>query len=93
MRHHLKLAPLALAAALSASALGGAAQAMPMNGLASASSQVSVHVDTVRWVCGPYRCWWRPGPYWGGPYWRPHYGYWGWHRWGWRGWSWHHRWS
>lgn len=93
MRHHLKLAALALTAALSASALSGAAQAMPMNGLASASSQVAEHVDTVRWVCGPYRCWWRPGPFWGGPYWRPHYGYWGWHRWGWRGWGWHHRWG
>ena len=54
----------------------------------------------VRYVCGPYRCWWRPGPYWGprygyyaygpGPYWhRP----WGWHRWGWRRWGWHRHWA
>jgi hypothetical protein len=44
-------------------------------------------VEKTRWVCGPYRCWWRPGWGWHRP--------WGWHRWGWhRHWGWHrwHRW-
>jgi hypothetical protein len=63
-------------------ALGaGGASAMP-NGLASVPA-VASSVENVGWVCGPYRCWGRPG--WGrGPYgfYRPR-------RWGW-GWGWHH---
>ena len=66
--------------------------AMPMNPLASPASNVSA----VRWVCGPFRCWWRPnyyvGPsaYYGGPYGYygggpRFYGGWGWRR-GWRRW-------
>jgi hypothetical protein len=40
-------------------------------------------VETVALVCGPYRCWHRPGWYGYHPY-----GYhpYGWHRWGWRRW-------
>jgi hypothetical protein len=58
--------------------------AMPANGLTSVPAQSTSGLQEVRWVCGPYRCWWRPGPaYWGArPYWR---GGWGWHR-GWRHW-------
>jgi len=80
---------LALAALLGAYMVVGQAAAMPADGLKAAASQVG-NVQDVRWVCGPYRCWWAPGPYWGygpGPYWR---GGWGWRRgWGWRH---HHRW-
>jgi hypothetical protein len=64
------------------------ASAMP-NGLPSTSAAVPAveapsYVENVRWVCGPYRCWWQPGPYgfygprpWG-PGWGPG---WRWHRW------------
>ena len=90
---HLNIAALAITAVLSVSALGGSASAMPLSELASVATQRADAVEHVRWVCGPYRCWGRPGPYWGGPYWRPHYGYWGWHRWGGRGWGWHRHWG
>jgi hypothetical protein len=66
------------------------ASAMP-NGLPT-HVQTS-NVDQVRWVCGPYRCWWRPNFY-------RAYGFYGpprfyRHHWGWRrGWhhGWRHRW-
>ncbi len=49
---------LAAALALSALTLGApAASAMPM-GFAPAATET--RIDTVRWVCGPYRCHWRP---------------------------------
>ena len=49
---------LAAALALGALALGAPkASAMPM-GVAPAVS--GAQIDTVRWVCGPYRCHWRP---------------------------------
>ena len=35
-----------------------AAAAMP-NGIPSAA-HASGAVENVRWVCGPYRCWWQP---------------------------------
>ena len=64
---------LAAALALGALALGApAASAMPM-GLAPIAT--SAQIDTVRWVCGPYRC-----------HWRPDYGYRHHHRHGWRHW-------
>ena len=85
---HLNIAVLAVTAVLSVSALGGSASAMPLSGLASIPTQRADTVEQVRWVCGPFRCWWHPSPYWG-----PHYGYWGWHRWGWRGWGWHRHWG
>jgi hypothetical protein len=80
----LRLTTFALAALVGPSMLIGQASAMPANGLAPAAKQITDGVQDVRWVCGPYRCWWRPGPYWG----------WGggWHRWGWRRWGWRHRW-
>jgi hypothetical protein len=72
--------------ALGAVALGASgASAMP-NGLPSATATAPSDVENVRWVCGPYRCWWQPGPW--GPGW-------GWHRpWGWGpGWGWHRPWG
>lgn len=91
---HLNIAALAITAVLSVSALGGGASAMPLSGLVSVATQRADTVEQVRLVCGTYRCWGRPGSYWGGgPYWRPHYGYWGWHRWGGRGWGWHRHWG
>jgi hypothetical protein len=67
----------------------GTASAMPINGQLAATAPAAASAQQVRWVCGPYRCWWRPGPvYWGGPVWGPRWGWrrgWGWHR-GWRRW-------
>lgn len=74
---------LAGAAALGALALtAGGASAMP-NGLPSGA--LSSNVEQVRWVCGPYRCVWRPnyyGYYGYGPrvWWGPRHRY-GWRRW------------
>jgi hypothetical protein len=83
-----KTAAIVFAALLSSSALSVSASAMPVSGLAPAAPQKTAHVQNVRWVCGPYRCFWRPGPVWWGPgrYWGPR-------RWGWRGgWGWRRRW-
>jgi len=83
----LKMAALALAAVIGSGLAVNGASAMPVDGLAPAAKEVAGGVQDVRWVCGPYRCWWRPAPYWAGgpyrgaPYWGPHpygwrYGYW-----------------
>jgi len=72
--------------ALGASA-AGSASAMPMLPLVQPSS----NIENVRWVCGPFRCFWQPnyyGYYSPGP--RFYYGggprfYGGWRR-GWRRW-------
>jgi len=40
--------------------LSPAANAMPVDGLAIATTQSADGIQKVRWVCGPYRCWWRP---------------------------------
>jgi hypothetical protein len=77
----LRIAAVAVAAVLGLGAMSINASAMPVNGLTSVPAQsASSGLQEVRWVCGPYRCWWRPGPaYWGPrPYW--HRG-WGWRRW------------
>ena len=104
-RHLLRASGLALAACVGTSLmLGqmvGQASALPANGLAApaASAKQTAGVQDVRqdvhYVCGPYRCWWRPGPYWG-----PRYGYYAygpgpyWHRpWGWNRWGWHRHWA
>jgi hypothetical protein len=62
---------------------------MPINNLGATSQSLSTEAQTVVWICGWYRCWWRPvfvypSPY---GYYRP---YWGWQRpyWGWRRWWW-----
>ena len=36
---------------------------MPVDGLAIATARVQDGIQNVRWVCGPYRCWWRPNYY------------------------------
>ena len=53
---NIKLVLLAglLATGLSA----GSAQAMPISNLATVDA--GAQAETVRWVCGPRRCWWRP---------------------------------
>jgi hypothetical protein len=79
---------LAAAAIVSAAMIAPAAAAPAANLATTAQTRAVVQpgVQDVRWVCGPYRCWWRPGPVWWGPRpwgWR---GGWGWRRgWGWRG--------
>lgn len=40
------------------------ATAMPIDNLAKA---VPANVENVAWVCGPYRCWWRPNYYYYAP--------------------------
>ena len=91
-----KVNTMAAALALGAAALltSPAAHAMPVGDLAAASAEISDGIQNVRWVCGPYRCWWRPnyfayGPrfYYGPPRFygfgpRPFYRY-GYRRWGW----------
>jgi hypothetical protein len=67
----LLLATVALCGGLGAVS----ASAMPIANLAQG---LEANVENVRWVCGPYRCWWRPG--WG--YYRPYYRRWGWRRYG-----------
>lgn len=100
---------LAAAAAIVAGVTGLAgmpASAAPMldPGIAHASDLIA-KPENVRWVCGPYRCWWRPGPPvgfygprpwgWRGPGWGPGWGRpgWGpgWGRPGWGG-GWHGGW-
>ena len=75
-----RIATLALAALLGSVLVIDRVSAMPANGLALAANQIADSVQDVRWVCGPYRCWLRPGPYLGGPYWGPRPYGWGWHR-------------
>jgi hypothetical protein len=81
-----KLGGLALTAVVTAGSAIGQASAMPVNGLASPATAAAAtnRVQDVRYVCGPYRCWWRPGRYHYGPRYynyyvgpRPH---WYWHR-------------
>jgi hypothetical protein len=70
------------------------AAAAPMldQGVAKAADLAAGRIEPARWVCGPYRCWWRPNYFYAPrPFYRP-WGYgwrrpWGgWHRgWGWRG--------
>jgi hypothetical protein len=75
-----KLGGLALAAVLTAGSAIGQASAMPASGLASAATATN-GVQDVRYVCGPYRCWWRPNYY--GPHYYNYYvgpRHWYWHR-------------
>jgi hypothetical protein len=76
---------LAASLALGGLALSaGGASALPAldPGLKAAADSAS-GVEKTRWVCGPYRCWWRPGPRFYGPrYYRGYGGYgWGHRRW------------
>jgi hypothetical protein len=36
----------------------------------ASSNALAFNVEQVRWVCGPYRCGWRPNYYYWGPRWR-----------------------
>ena len=54
-----KFMALALAASVASGMLGAKASATPTNGMAAVSQQVTNEIQKVRWVCGPYRCWWR----------------------------------
>jgi len=88
----IKLGLVAAGALCATTLVAGSASAMPVGGLAAAS-EVSDGITQARWVCGPYRCFWRPGPrfygrsWWGGPgfyghraygfYGRPYGGYYG----------------
>jgi hypothetical protein len=75
-QRRLKFAATALAATLGVGALIGPAVAVPINNLMSAAPLPANRLQPVAWVCGPFRCWWRPGPYyWGAPYgsWPPAY--------------------
>jgi hypothetical protein len=87
----LRIATAAFAILAGAGMMAGTASAMPLNGQLAATAPAATDAQQVRWVCGPYRCWWRPGGYYygGGPYWGPRWGYGGWHG-GWRG-GWHGR--
>ena len=74
--------------ALALSPIQASAAPMLDPGLAAAAAPAPAGIENARWVCGPWRCWWRPNYYY-----RP-WGYYGWHRpWGWhRGWGWHGGW-
>jgi hypothetical protein len=50
------------ATAIAMTAMIGGAAAMPASNLDNSSRGVSATQD-VRWVCGPFRCWWRPNFY------------------------------
>ena len=80
-----KTIALIVATFLSSGLVISTSSAMPLSGVPAAAAQTTTDVQNVRWVCGPYRCWRRPGPYYWGPhpYWGPR-PYWGYHRWGWR---------
>ena len=89
---NVKFAILGLASVGAITALSPSAYAMPFAPLAAQNNTV----ENVRWVCGPFRCFWRPnyygayGFYGGGPRFyggRRYYGGWrggggrGWRRW------------
>jgi hypothetical protein len=59
----MRILKSALAAAVVSCALAGSAAAMPADHL---STQGAFPVQHAAWVCGPFRCWWRPA-YWGYP--------------------------
>lgn len=54
----LKLA--GLAAVLLGSITATSASAMPV---APLPANIAANIEQVRWVCGPYRCWWQPNRY------------------------------
>jgi hypothetical protein len=96
MKTRLNFAAALLAGGLALGA--GQACAMPTFDHALTTTPQAAQPEQVRWVCGPWRCFWRPnyfyrpfafyGPR---PYWRPR-PYWGFYRpyrpWGW---GWRHR--
>ncbi len=85
----VKPALAALLFILAASAFAPEASALP--GIDRTPADQLGPGEKARWVCGPYRCWWRPGYGWGGPGWGGGYGWrrpgWGRHGWGGHGWG------
>jgi hypothetical protein len=73
---HPRMTALTLAAILSATVMIGSASSMPAEGLNSPAVKQALDdprhngLQRVGWVCGPYRCWWRPFA--GGPFWAPY---------------------
>ncbi len=66
----LRIATTAFAILAGAGMMAGTAYAMPINGQLAATAPAATDALQVRWVCGPYRCGWRPGGYYyGGPHW------------------------
>ena len=57
---NLSLAAAGLAALCGVALQSGTASAMPMSGLANAAAEMTADVQQVAWVCGPFRCFWRP---------------------------------
>jgi hypothetical protein len=71
-------AALVAAAFLSLSMVGSAAAAVPVSNLSNVA-KASSGIQDARWVCGPFRCFWRPNVF----IHRPLYGFyrpWVWHR-------------
>ena len=58
-----KLILIAATAAVGLALASGSASAMP-NGLPSGVQAQESQLQDVRWICGPFRCWWRPS-FWG----------------------------
>jgi hypothetical protein len=52
-------AALVAAAFLSLSMVGSAAAAVPVSNLSNVA-KASAGIQDARWVCGPFRCFWRP---------------------------------
>jgi len=82
----LTLAILGAAALCGAALASGSASAMPLAGVAAPETGITSGVQDVHWVCGPFRCWWRPNfyarPYpawgyrvWGRPWWGRSFAY------------------
>lgn len=69
----LKVACVAAAALGSVAATTGSASAMPLAAVGSTAT-ASADVQNVRLVCGPFRCFYRPGFGYGGFY-RPGFAY------------------
>jgi hypothetical protein len=61
------------AAVLCSAVIGTAASAAPIAPITAAEN---ANVEQVRWVCGPYRCWWRPNYYGAYAYYPRHRWYW-----------------
>jgi hypothetical protein len=89
LRQALGVALVVATTGLALPAASTSAAALPLSGVPSGfdqavlrDAQPAAQIEQARWVCGPYRCFWRPN-YWGGPVWRRPG--WGGPRYGWRG--------
>ena len=58
-------------------AFAGGASAIPLAPLQPAAQAAKVGPENVAWVCGPYRCFWRPGYGWHRPFYGPRVGFYG----------------